>query len=93
MNAGQSSDGDAGAGRLSANMKSPKPADRETPNVAWTVMNNLIYGGLGYLIGLWLGNASVGLAIGTVFGLVASTFLISFRLRHLDGGPNTQREA
>ena len=79
-------------------MKSPKTADRETPNVAWTVMNNLIagilvYGGLGYLIGLWLGNASVGLAIGTVFGLVASTFLISFRLRHLDGGPNTQREA
>ena len=98
MNSGQSSGGDAGAGRLSANMKSPKSADRETPNVAWTVMNNLIagilvYGGLGYLIGLWLGNASVGLAIGTVFGLVASTFLISFRLRHLDGGPNTQREA
>ncbi|MCB0922349.1 MAG: AtpZ/AtpI family protein [Actinobacteria bacterium] len=79
-------------------MKPPKTTDRETPNVAWTVMNNLIagilvYGGLGYLIGLWLGNAPVGLAIGTVFGLVASTFLISFRLRHLDGGPNTQREA
>ena len=98
MNAGQSSDGDAGAGRLSANMKSPKPADRETPNVAWTVMNNLIagllvYGGLGYLLGMWLGNASVGLAIGAVFGLVASTVLIIFRLRQLDGGPQTQREA
>ena len=98
MNAGQSSDGDAGAGRLSANMKSPKSADRETPNVAWTVMNNLIagllvYGGLGYLLGMWLGNASVGLAIGAVFGLVASTVLIIFRLRQLDGGPQTQREA
>ncbi|HUM87772.1 MAG TPA: hypothetical protein PKH63_10700 [Actinomycetota bacterium] len=79
-------------------MKSPKSADRETPNVAWTVMNNLIagllvYGGLGYLLGMWLGNASVGLAIGAVFGLVASTVLIIFRLRQLDGGPQTQREA
>ncbi len=78
-------------------MKVPK-TDREAPNVAWSVLNNLIagilvYGGLGYLIGLWLGNASVGLAIGTVFGLLASTVLIIFRLRQLDGGPHTQREA
>ena len=61
-------------------------------------MNNLIagiliYGGLGYLLGLWLDHPSVGLAAGAVFGLVASTYLIFFRLRHLDGGPNTQREA
>ena len=46
-----------GAGRLSANMNPSQAAvDRETPNVAWTVMNNLIagiliYGGLGFLIG------------------------------------------
>ncbi len=77
---------------------SPAAVDRETPNVAWTVMNNLIagiliYGGLGFLIGMWLGNQSVGLAIGAVFGLVASTYLIFFRLRQLDGGPTTQREA
>jgi F0F1-type ATP synthase assembly protein I len=80
-------------------MKSAKaPVDSQTPNVAWTVMNNLIaglllYGGLGFLIGYLWGNASVGLAIGAVFGLVASTYLIFFRLRNLDGGPNTQREA
>ena len=79
-------------------MKAPAPVDRDAPNVAWTVMNNLIagilvYGGLGYLIGLWLGDASVGLAAGAVFGLVASTLLIFFRLRQLDGGPHTQREA
>ncbi len=84
---------------MSTNMKSPEGAvDREAPNAAWTVMNNLIagiliYGGLGYLLGLWLDHPSVGLAAGAVFGLVASTYLIFFRLRHLDGGPNTQREA
>jgi F0F1-type ATP synthase assembly protein I len=80
-------------------MKSPKiAADRDAPNVAWTVMNNLIagilvYGGLGWVIGYFLGAASVGLAIGAVFGLVASTYLVFVRLRNLDGGPNSQREA
>ncbi|MEI2785115.1 MAG: hypothetical protein V9E82_05345 [Candidatus Nanopelagicales bacterium] len=81
-------------------MKSLKPAplDRETPNVAWTVMNNLIagiliYGGLGYLIGLYFDNASVGLAIGAVFGLAASTVLVFYRLRQLDGGSKPQQEA
>jgi F0F1-type ATP synthase assembly protein I len=80
-------------------MKSAKaPVDSETPNMAWTVMNNLIagillYGGVGLVIGYFLGNSSVGLAIGTIFGLVASTYLIFFRLRTLDGGHNSQREA
>jgi ATP synthase protein I len=78
---------------------SPTTVDRETPNAAWTVLNNLIagiliYGGLGYLIGMFFDNPSVGLAIGAVFGLVASTYLIFFRLRQLDGGrPSSQREA
>lgn len=53
----------------------------------------LVYGGLGYLVGMLVDNPSAGLAIGTVFGLVASTFLVVFRLRQLDGGPDTQREA
>ncbi|MEZ5186403.1 MAG: hypothetical protein R2720_11710 [Candidatus Nanopelagicales bacterium] len=80
-------------------MKSPQtPVDRETPNLAWSVMNNLIagilvYGVLGYVIGLLIGQASAGLAVGAVFGIVASTYLIFFRLRHSDGGPNSQREA
>ncbi len=77
---------------------SPTPVDRDAPNVAWTVLNNLIagvliYGGLGFLIGMYFDNQSVGLAIGAVFGLVASTYLIFYRLRQLDGGPSTQREA
>ncbi len=81
-------------------MKSPRTTapDRETPNVAWTVLNNLIagillYGGLGYLIGLYFDNASVGLAIGAVFGLVASTVLVFYRLRQLDSGTKPQQEA
>ena len=84
---------------MSATMKSAKePVDAQTPNAAWTVMNNLIagillYGGVGVLIGYFLGNTSVGLAVGAIFGIVASTYLIFFRLRALDGGHNTQREA
>jgi ATP synthase protein I len=81
-------------------MKSPKALspDRETPNVAWSVMNNLIagillYGGLGYLIGMYFDNASVGLAIGAVFGLAAGTVLVIYRLRQLDGGSKPQQEA
>lgn len=80
-------------------MKAPKAdVDRQTPNVAWTVLNNLIagilvYGGLGYLIGLFLGDPQVGLAIGAVFGLAASTVLVFYRLRHLDGGSQPQQEA
>lgn len=84
---------------MSPTMKSAKaPVDSETPNAAWAVMNNLIagilvYGGIGFAIGYFLHDASVGLAIGAVFGLVASTYLIFFRLRNLDGGHNSQREA
>jgi F0F1-type ATP synthase assembly protein I len=80
-------------------MKSPRLApDRQTPNAAWTIVNHLVagilvYGGLGYLVGLVLDNPSAGLAIGTMVGLVASTYLVVFRLRRLDGGPDTQREA
>lgn len=79
-------------------MKAPTDDDRQTPNVAWTVLNNLIagilvYGGLGYLIGLYFGNAPVGLAIGAVFGLAASTILVFYRLRQLDSGSQPQREA
>lgn len=72
--------------------------DRRTPNVAWTVLNNLIagilvYGGIGYLIGLFLDQPRAGLAIGTVFGLAMSTILVVYRLRQLDSGPQPQREA
>lgn len=80
-------------------MNSPAGAtDRETPNVAWSVMNNLIagllvYGGLGYLIGMFLGKASLGLAVGAVFGLVAGTVLVMYRLRQLDDSPRPQQEA
>ncbi len=81
-------------------MKSPNAIspDRETPNVAWSVVNNLIagmllYGGFGYLIGLYFDKASVGLAIGAVFGLAAGTVLVIYRLRQLDGGSKPQQEA
>lgn len=76
---------------------SPTTVDRDAPNVAWSVMNNLIagilvYGGIGYLIGWALDKPSAGLAIGAVFGLAASTYLIFFRLHQLDSGSQPQQE-
>lgn len=80
-------------------MKSPKATvDRETSNVAWSVMNNLIagillYGGLGFLIGWFFEKPSIGLALGSVFGLAASTVLVFYRLKQLDSGSKPKQEA
>lgn len=68
------------------------PAGTATSNAAWSVVNHmiagiLVYGGLGWMVGLWLGYPQQGLAVGVVCGLAASTYLVVFRLRQLDGPP------
>jgi F0F1-type ATP synthase assembly protein I len=39
-----------------------------------------IYGGIGWLVGRWLGNASVGLAVGSLIGVVLALILVNVRL-------------
>lgn len=59
--------------------------DRSSNDAAWMVMGNLIagmaiYGGLGWLLGHWLGHQQVLTAVGFVFGLAAGLYLVYVRL-------------
>lgn len=60
--------------------------DRGPNDAAWMVVGNLIagmaiYGGLGWLLGRWLGNQSAWMAVGFVFGLSAGVYLVYVRMR------------
>ncbi len=55
------------------------------PDLAWNgfahvVAGMAIYGGIGWLVGRWLGNASVGLAVGSLIGVVLALVLVNVRL-------------
>ncbi len=71
-------------------MTAKPPATAGTPSptdTAWLIIGRLIagvaiYGGIGWLLGLWLGNETLFAAIGVVFGLAASLLLIYYRLTH-----------
>lgn len=45
-----------------------------------------IYGGLGWLVGTWLGNVRAAAAIGVIFGMAAATYLIYLRVGRLGDG-------
>lgn len=56
------------------------------PSDAWSIVSNLmagilIYGGLGFLIGRWLGDPSIGMAVGVLVGLGLAGYLINHKLR------------
>lgn len=45
----------------------------------------LVYGALGWLVSLWVGNQAVCIAAGVILGLALSTVLVFYRLRQLPG--------
>lgn len=53
-------------------------------NPGWAIFGYLlsgmaVYGGIGWLIGRWAGNTTVGLAVGMVVGLALAITLVIFR--------------
>ena len=71
-------------------MASKEVADRQevTPNeTAWMITGRLLsgmilYGGIGWLLSLWLGHRSLFIAGGILFGMAASLYLVFARLKH-----------
>lgn len=58
----------------------PGEPDRRTPDVAWSITSSLlagmlVWGGVGWLVDLWLGFDRLFLAIGVFGGLAAGLYL------------------
>ena len=56
-------------------------------DTAWTITGQLIagmmlYGGIGWLLGLWLGHQPLFIAAGVLFGIAASLYLVLTRLNY-----------
>lgn len=43
----------------------------------------LVYGGLGWLLSLWLGHQAILIAAGVLLGVALSTFLVMYRIRQM----------
>lgn len=73
------------------------PVGRESDDVAWVAVSHLIagialYGGLGWLLGRWLGNQSLFVAGGVLVGTAFALYLMYARLGASGPGPDTQRQ-
>ncbi|TXH44685.1 MAG: hypothetical protein E6Q90_03095 [Actinobacteria bacterium] len=67
--------------------------DRSTANEAWMSMSRIIagillYGGIGWLLSLWLGHRSALVAMGVVIGAALSLYLVHVRVSRSDAGPD-----
>lgn len=47
----------------------------------------LLYGGLGWLVGRWLGAEATAAAVGAIFGLTVATYASYKRVISMDAGP------
>ena len=75
------------------------PEGRVSDDAAWSAVSHLaagilLYGGIGWLLGLWLGHQSLFVAGGVIFGVVLAMFMLfrrlerpSARARDAAGGP------
>lgn len=73
------------------------PEGRETDDVAWVAVSHLVagialYSGLGWLVGGWLGNQAVGVAVGVLIGTAFALYLVFARLGATGSGPETPRQ-
>jgi F0F1-type ATP synthase assembly protein I len=67
-----------------ANSVEPIQRDGSTANAAWMIISNLIagivlYGGIGWLLSLWLGHRAVFVAGGVLVGTALSLYLVHVR--------------
>lgn len=59
--------------------------DRSTADAAWLIMTRLMagivfYGGIGWVLSLWLGHRSLFVAVGVIVGVVLSLILVQARI-------------
>jgi len=85
------------ATKASADSPDAQPAGRVTDDDAWAVVSHiaagiLLYGGLGWLLGSWLGNRPLFVAGGVLFGVSLSLFMLFRRLESKGPGPETLRQ-
>ena len=69
---------------------------RRTADIAWRSVSTLLagillYGGLGWLIGRWLGHQSVFMAVGILLGMFLALYLTYVRVSQLDTPPQDRR--
>lgn len=63
--------------------------DRETADHAWMIVSHLLagillYGGIGWLLSLWLGHRAVLVASGVIVGSALSLYLVHVRISRLN---------
>jgi F0F1-type ATP synthase assembly protein I len=71
------------------------PEGRTSDDAAWASVSHLaagilVYGGLGWLVGRWLGHPGPFAAAGVLLGVGLALFMLFRRLEHTPG-PETQR--
>lgn len=70
------------------------PTGRVSDDAAWAAVSHLaagilLYGGLGWLLGQWLGNRSYFVAGGVIFGVALAMFMLFRRLAPSQAEPET----
>lgn len=71
--------------------------DRTTADSAWMIVSSLLagiilYGGIGWLLGLWLGHQGAFVAAGVILGSALSLYLVHVRVSRLGGDIPTTRK-
>jgi ATP synthase protein I len=71
--------------------------DRTTADSAWMIVSHLLagiilYGGIGWLLGLWLGHQGAFVAAGVILGSALSMYLVHVRVSQLDGDIPTKHK-
>ena len=73
------------------------PPGRVSDDAAWAAVSLmtagiLLYGGIGWVVGHFLGNQSLFIALGVLFGVVLAMFMLFRRLESPRPGPETPRQ-
>ena len=85
------------ATKASAAQPDALPPGRVSDDAAWAAVSHLaagilLYGFLGWLLGQWLGNQSLFVAGGVIFGVVLAMFMLFRRLEPPKAEPETLRQ-